>query len=258
MKPTKEAVARQFGRTSHAYASSATHAAGADLGMLVEMLDLRPDMAALDVATGAGHTALAVAPHVRSVIAIDLAPEMLARTRELAASRGLSNLRTAVMDVEALAFPDESFDMVTCRIAPHHFLEVELAVREIARVLRPGGQFGLEDSCSPPDPVLDRFINEVERLRDPTHVRLYTEAEWRAMLEAAGLRVRSVRPHRKTHAVDEWIERSGIDRAATERVYAAFAAAPPVARRHFDIRFADGRAVRFTDDKLILRADRAP
>src|SRR4029079_13525729 len=92
-----------------------------------------------------------------------------------------------VMDVEDLAFPDASFDGVTCRIAAHHFHNVDRAIAEIARVLRPGGRFVLEDSMSPHNPVLDRFLNGVETLRDPTHIRSYTEIEWRSLIDAAGL-----------------------------------------------------------------------
>jgi ubiquinone/menaquinone biosynthesis C-methylase UbiE len=258
MKPTKADVARQFGRMSHAYASSPEHARGTDLDILLQLLDLHPQMAVLDVATGAGHTAVAIAPYVARVMAIDLAPEMIEQVDVLAASRQLDNVRAIVMDGEALEFPDASFDIVTCRIAPHHFVDIDVALREIARVLRPGGQFGLEDSCAPADPALDRFLNDLEKLRDPTHVRSYTEAEWRAMLQAAGFEAPAIPVHcyRKTHSVGEWIERAGLDAATTEQVYAAFDAAPVGARQHFDLLYEDGRAVSFTDEKLILRVDR--
>lgn len=254
MAVTKDDVARQFGRTAEAYATSAGHAKGADLGLLVGLLAPDPEMRVLDVATGAGHTAAAIAPLVREVVATDLAPEMIERTRELAAARGLANLTALVMDVEALAFPDHSFDAVACRIAPHHFLDIQQALREMARVLRPGGQLALEDSCAPTDPALDRFINEVERRRDATHRRNYTEAEWRAMLDVAGLEVAHAALYRKTHDVADWIARAGIDQDAAERVYAAFAAAPPQARAYFALQCAGGRATSFTDDKLLLRA----
>lgn len=256
MTVTKDDVARQFGRTAEAYATSAGHAKGADLALLVGLLAPDPEMRVLDVATGAGHTAAAIAPHVREVVATDLAPQMIERTCELAAARGLSNLTAQVMDVEALDFPDHSFDAVTCRIAPHHFLDIQQAVREMARVLRPGGQFALEDSCAPADPVLDRFINGVERLRDATHQRSYSEAEWRAMLDAAGLEVTRAELYRKTHDVADWLARAAIDPDAAERVYAAFASAPPQARAYFALQFADERATSFTDDKLLLCAEK--
>lgn len=256
MTVTKDDVARQFGRMAHAYATSPGHAAGADLTLLVGLLDLRPEMTVLDVATGAGHTAAALAPHVREVVATDLAPQMIERTRALAASRGLANVRALVQDVEALDFPANSFDVVSCRIAPHHFLAIEKALGEIARVLRPGGQFALEDSCAPADSTLDAFINAVEKLRDGTHLRNYTEAEWRAMLGAAGFEIVRRETYRKTHDVAEWIERAGIDAATAEQVYAAFDAASPRAREYFALQFTDGRVVSFTDDKLLLRAEK--
>lgn len=257
MKPTKDDVARQFGRHAHAYATSPTHAGGGDLAILIGLLDLEPGMVALDVATGAGHTALALAPRVRQVVAADLTPEMLEEVRALARERGLTNVETCLADAEDLPFPDAAFDLVTCRIAPHHFLDIERAVAELARVLRPGGQIGLEDSVSPDDPDLDRFVNGIEKLRDPTHVRSYTEAEWRAMLQGAGLEVRQAELYRKQLEIAPWIERSGMDAGGAEQVYAAFSSADPAARRHFVIECEDGRAVSFTLDQLILRADSA-
>jgi ubiquinone/menaquinone biosynthesis C-methylase UbiE len=163
-----------------------------------------------------------------------------------------------VHDVEALGFADASFDAVTCRIAPHHFLDIKRAVREIARVLKPGGVFVLEDNVAPESKRFDAFVNDVEKRRDPTHVRSYTVAEWRAMLAEAGLPVQRVRHYRKTHDVADWIGRSGIDSATADSVYAAFSAADKVTRRHFRIGFDDtGRATTFTDDKVILRATKS-
>lgn len=252
----KEEVIRQFGGSAAAYASSPGHARGDDLAMLIDMLDLQPDMTALDIATGAGHTAAALAPHVRSVVAVDLTPEMIEQARALAASRGLDNVEARVMDAEALDLPDQSFDVVTARIAPHHFLDIRRAVREMARVLRPGGRLGLEDSCAPADPALDRFINHVDWLHDRTHVRSYTQAEWEGMLREAGLEVTATTLYRKRHTLKEWIERSRLDAAGEKELYAAFAAASEAAREYFDIEYEDGKAVRFSDEKLLLRAEK--
>src|SRR5207253_5895829 len=178
MKPTKSDVAHQFDRMSHAYARSSDHAHGDDLAVLLDYLRPQSEMRVLDLATGAGHTAAAVAPHVAEVVAIDIAPAMLERTRELAAARGLRNVITAMMDVEALEFEDASFDAVTCRIAPHHFLDIDRALAEVARVLRDGAAFVVEDSVVPDDRELDAFLNGVEAIRDPTHVRSLTSAGW--------------------------------------------------------------------------------
>jgi ubiquinone/menaquinone biosynthesis C-methylase UbiE len=255
MKPTKDAVANQFDRMSHAYAKSAGHASGDDLPMLVEFVEPRSDMRVLDVATGAGHTAAAIAPHVREVTAIDIAPSMLDRTRELAAVRGLTNLRVALMDVEALDFPAGSFDAVTCRIAPHHFIDIDTALREIARVLAAGGTFVVEDSIVPDDPLLDAYFNDLERIRDATHVRSLTLAQWRSKLEDAGLRIERSTIHRKRHDAADWIERAGLSEEGVRRVYAALGKAPAAAVEHFAIAYGEnGRATEFTDEKAIVRA----
>jgi ubiquinone/menaquinone biosynthesis C-methylase UbiE len=148
------------------------------------------------------------------------------------------------------------FDAVTCRIAAHHFLDCVKAVREMARVLKPGGRLVLEDNSIPADAELDRFLNGVECIRDVTHVRAYNEAEWRAMLAGAGLRVLHSQIHQKVHNVAHWLERAGLDEAGKQRVYAAMAAASPAARRHFEIVEEAGRPAFFTDDKLILMAEK--
>lgn len=257
MKPTKEEVARQFDRMSTAYARSEGHAGGDDLDLLVRLVAPAQDMRVLDVATGSGNTAVAIAPLVASVIAIDIAPSMLERTRELAARRGLTNLSTALMDAEALDFDDASFDVVTSRIAPHHFIDIGRAVREIARVLRPGGAFVVEDSVVPEDLELDSFLNGVEKMRDPTHVRSLNAREWTELLGSAGLTPTNSAVCSKPHDFAPWISRAGMDDAGAERVYAAFAAAPPAAVERFAIAYENGRAVRFTDEKIIIRAEKS-
>ena len=256
MKPTKEDVARQFDRMSHAYAQSGVHASGDDLATVVAFIEPQPYMRVLDVATGAGHTAAAIAPHVDEVVAVDIAPAMLARTRELAERRGLRNVQTALMDVETLAFDDASFDVVTCRIAPHHFLDLGRALAQIARVLRPNGAFVVEDSVVPEDPLLDRFLNDVEVIRDGTHVRSLTAREWTSELGRAGLTPVRTTMCPKAHDIADWIARAGLDAIGASRVYAAFEAAPAGAVAAFAIEFEGGRAVRFTDQKIVIRAER--
>ena len=256
MKPTKFDIVHQFGRMSHAYASSQSHAKGGDLNIVLAFLNPRPTMSVLDVATGAGHAAVKVAPYVKKVTAIDLTSEMIERARELAKSCGLNNVKMAVMDVERMKFPNSSFDGVTCRIAPHHFPDIYKALHEIARVLKPSAPHVLEDSCAPEDAELDRFINSIERLRDSTHVRSYTMSEWKAMLRSVGLWVNRFQIYRKTRAVEPWLERSGMDSEGRERVYKTFAEASEKARRYFEIKYKQNLAISFTDDKLIIRAEK--
>ena len=123
------------------------------------------------------------------VIAYDITPQMLAETARNAAERGLTNVAIRQGAAEHLPFADSSFDIVTVRHAPHHFADAAQAVREMARVAKPGGRVIIVDSRSPEDPALDREFNHIEKLRDPSHVRNYRPSEWRAMVTAAGLRI---------------------------------------------------------------------
>ncbi len=163
------------------------HHSGSDLDTLIEFAEPVSDDVVLDVATGAGHVALALAPLVSSVVATDLATGMVDKARERGTEAGVPNLECGIADAERLPLDDEPFDLVTCRIAPHHFVDINAAIGEAARVLRPGGRYVVVDSMSPDDPELDAFLDMVERRRDPTHVRSYRRDEWMRIIERAGL-----------------------------------------------------------------------
>jgi ubiquinone/menaquinone biosynthesis C-methylase UbiE len=164
----------------------------------------------LDIATGAGHTALAMAPHVGQVVASDLTPEMLDVARGLAKQRGVSNISFADAEAENLPFKDRSFDLVTCRIAPHHFADVPKFVSEAARVLRPGGLFGLVDNISPDDAGAADAYNALEKLRDPSHGRCLTVGEWLGLVERAGLTVRHCELLDKEMEFEAWTEQQKV------------------------------------------------
>lgn len=178
-------VQSQFGAAAAAYTTSPAHDDRDALARVVELTRPNPGDVALDIATGAGHTALALAAHVARVIAFDLTEEMLAETRRNAAARGLTNIRTRQGAAENLPFPDASFDIVTVRQAPHHFADVQSAIREMARVAKPGARIVIVDSTSPEDPALRSQWNRIEKLRDSSHVQNYTPSQWRAMLAGA-------------------------------------------------------------------------
>ncbi len=181
-------VAAQFGAAAGAYSTSLTHSDPSALARVIEIARPKPTDVALDIATGAGHTALALAPHVAQVTAYDLTEPMLAETARNAASRGLSNVTTRQGPAESLPFADASFDIVTVRQAPHHFADVRAAVREMARVARCAARVIIIDSASPEDDSLDRQWNYLEKLRDPSHVRNYRPSEWRTFVVEAGLK----------------------------------------------------------------------
>jgi ubiquinone/menaquinone biosynthesis C-methylase UbiE len=252
--PVKERVRAQFGSTAQAYVTSSGHAQGNDLERLVALAAPRPTDYALDVATGGGHTALALSRHVAHVTASDLTPTMLEAARAFLATQGATNVDYVIADAERLPFLAASFDLVTVRIAPHHYADLVVACQEMARVLRPGGRCVVIDNVAPEDPALDAFVNEVERRRDPSHVRCYTERQWRDALGAAGLRVAHTEQDRRTHDFADWTARSAMpeaERAALER---DMLAAPPAVRAHFALVARGGRLVSWTGDFLLVLA----
>lgn len=196
----------QFGANAQDYITSRPHAQGKSLDRLVALTAPQPGWRALDVATGAGHVAYAFAPHVARAWATDITEEMLAIVRTEAAKRGLANIRTAFAKAEALPFEDESFDLVTSRIAPHHFDSIAAFLSESRRVLKPGGVFALVDNVVPAGSVGD-YINAFERFRDPSHLRAWTMEEWREAIAAAGLAVTHEEQLPKTMEFASWAGR---------------------------------------------------
>jgi ubiquinone/menaquinone biosynthesis C-methylase UbiE len=185
---SKTLVQEQFGKTAASYLTSAPHAKGASLERLVELTKPQKTWRALDVATGGGHVAYTFAPHVERMWATDITQEMLDMVKAEAAKRGLANLRTAYAKAEALPFEDAYFDLVTCRIAPHHFDSIPEFLAEVHRVLKPGALLALVDNVVPAGSVGD-YINAFERFRDPSHLRAWTMQEWRDALAKAGFKI---------------------------------------------------------------------
>lgn len=203
---TKTLVQEQFGKTAAHYLTSKPHAKGKSLERLVELTAPGKDWHVLDIATGGGHVAYTFAPHVARVWATDITQEMLDQVKDEAARRGLANVRTTYAKAEALPFEDASFDLVTCRIAPHHFDSIPQFLAEVARVLKPGGTFALVDNVVPAGSVGD-YVNAFERLRDPSHLRAWTMQEWRDALKQAGLEAGHEEQIYKTMEFKSWAQR---------------------------------------------------
>jgi ubiquinone/menaquinone biosynthesis C-methylase UbiE len=254
----KDRVQAQFSAAAQSYVTSATHARGDDLQRLVELAQLRGDEHVLDIATGGGHTALAFAPHVRAVVASDLTPQMLAVAETFIRGQGVTNVSFERADAEALPFADASFDVVTARVAPHHFPNPQRFVQEAARVLRPGGRFLLDDNMAPEDAELDAFMNRFEQWRDPSHVRAHTISEWRGWIEQAGLAVEHVEPlSLKRYGFSEWTERMRLPPTERDALEAWLIAAPPHCAAFFAIDVTAGRVVSLSGAFGIIVARRA-
>jgi SAM-dependent methyltransferase len=170
---------------AEAFRESATHKEGPDLDLLVEWCEPGEGVQALDVATGGGHVARRLQEAGARVVSIDPAPGMQP---------------TVVAPAEHLPFADGSFDVVACRIAAHHFSDVRAAVHEMARVSR--DRVVVEDNV-----FMGEEVEQAEKLRDPTHVRCYSEDEWRALFVGAGLEVADERVFERRVEVEPWLAR---------------------------------------------------
>lgn len=202
----KTLVQEQFGKTSAHYLTSKPHALGKSLERLVALTSPQKNWRVLDVATGGGHVAYTFAPHVQRVWATDITQEMLDMVKGEAAKRGLANVRTTYAKAEALPFDDATLDLVTCRIAPHHFDSIPQFLAEVHRVLKPGGLAALVDNVVPAGSIGD-YINAFERLRDPSHLRAWTMDEWRDALKVAGLPPAHEEEIYKTMEFKSWAQR---------------------------------------------------
>ena len=205
---------------AQAYRDSPTHREGPDLDLLVEWCEPEEGMKALDVATGGGHVARRLLEEGATVVTLDPSPGMQA---------------DVVASAEHIPFADGSFDVVVSRIAPHHFTDVRAAVAEMARVSN--RLVVIEDTLYSSD-----RHEQAEKLRDPTHVRNYTEDEWREFLTEAGLEVEQSERFEKTHPLEAWLARTGCEGEEAERVKELLA----------DRMTEDGSA--WTDVKIVIRA----
>lgn len=185
MMKQQHLTAEQFGGTAGAYLTSTVHAQGAHLKRLTRLAASLGTPRALDLGCGAGHASFALARGGAQVTAADISPEMLAVVAAEAGRRGLAALRIHHGPAEALPFASASFDLVATRLSAHHWSDVRGALRDVHRVLKPGRTLIVIDVVAAEVPLLDTFLQAVEVLRDPAHVRDYRVSEWCAMLLAS-------------------------------------------------------------------------
>ena len=250
----KAQVQDYFSRTAEGYVASFLHRVGDDLLRLIELGEWDASQWALDIATGGGHTALAVAPHVGQVMVTDLTPRMLEKAREFILQQGITNAVFQVADAEQLPFADAAFESVTCRLAAHHFPNVAQFVREVARVLKAGGIFLLIDCMAPSDVQLDVFDNRVEKWRDPSHGRSCTPEEWQVFFQQAGLTIEHQEFFRTSHEFADWTARAQMPDTEKAQLQRFILKSDQRIQRYFEIkRAADGQLESFTNDFILLK-----
>jgi ubiquinone/menaquinone biosynthesis C-methylase UbiE len=187
-------VQQQFGTYAQNYVHSTVHSSSYSLDRLLDLLEVEPGHRALDVATGGGHVALGLAKRGADVIASDITPKMIGAARpfiteQLKKTLVAGDVSYAQLNAQALPYATGSLDRVTCRIAPHHFPNVEQFVREAARVVKRGGIVGVVDQIAPAnDRSAAEYLNAFERLRDPSHRWEHDQPDWESFFDLAGLR----------------------------------------------------------------------
>ena len=244
----KQKVEEVFGKNADKYVTSSSHAKGDDLPLLVEWLQPEKTWTVLDIATGGGHVAKTLAPHVATVFSTDLTRTMLENTAKHLRNN-FDNIEYVVADAEALPFLAETFGAAVCRIAPHHFPHPERFIAEVAKVLKTGGKFVLIDNVAPIDPELAEFMNTTERLRDRSHFRCLSKEEWSGLLQDNGMKELKSEDRRKTFDYPSWVARTAESEEQMSEVSRHLLGANQKAIDYFSINAKNGNVQNFTIDE---------
>jgi ubiquinone/menaquinone biosynthesis C-methylase UbiE len=250
----KRDVQQQFGKSADAYVRSPIHKEGKDLQTLLSLADLNGKESLLDIATGGGHTANAFAPYVKTVTAVDLTAEMLVAAEKFIRGNGHQNVSFVKGDAEDLPLQSESYDVVTCRIAPHHFPNINKFIEEAYRVLKSSGQLLLDDNVVPEDDEFDVFYNTIEKLRDYSHFRAWKKTEWLRMLEQSGFKIMEWHRFEKTFRYEPWCERMKLSTNEKEHLTNYMLGVSEKVKNKFNIVIENNHIVSFQGEAIILKA----
>jgi ubiquinone/menaquinone biosynthesis C-methylase UbiE len=244
LDPAQAASAAQFDRQSDRYGKTHILTDTSDVEAALRGIAVPLRGAALDVATGGGHTALCLARQGWKITAGDLAPRMLESAQKLFAEAGLT-LDTHLFPAEALPFPPQSFDLVSVRVAAHHFSSPAKFIAEVARVLRPGGHFVLIDGSVPEnDAETEAWLHRVEKWRDPSHGRFLSRAAWEQLVQETGLTVLRSELHAFKQPDLQWyFETAATPMGNRELILDAIRTAPQRVRRALQLGEEEGRIV---------------
>ena len=254
--PERRSAEEQFGEHAAKYRNSRTHVGGENLEIVERYVakDGRYYNYGVDIATGAGFTAFAIAPFTDTVVATDLTSQMLEQVKAIREERGVTNVERTRVAAEWLPFKDASLDLLTCRTAPHHFLDVSAWLSEVSRVLRPGGVFVLADTTSPEEPEVADWMNDVELRRDLSHIWNLSPSQWRTAVEKVGLEVTDWELCPVHLEFYDWTQRSGMPEADMLKLRNDFQSASPEVKAAFHIQPEANGEFWFYWDAVIIRA----
>lgn len=226
-------IASQYGERANDYVSSLVHSKGADLDFIERQVMNKGYNRVLDLGCGGGHVSYRIAPHVREVVACDVTKQMLDSVRKEAENRDLPNIQTIHASAEKLPFEDKYFDAAVCRFTTHHWSDVMAALREIKRVLLPSAPAIFVDVIAPASALNDTWLQTLELLRDISHVRDYSIAEWTSLLGKAGFSLNEIKTSRLRMEYKSWIARTKTSKERTEAIQSILKAAPAEVLTHF-------------------------
>ncbi|NPA15832.1 MAG: class I SAM-dependent methyltransferase [Deferribacteres bacterium] len=242
----RDRLIKRFSSKAHLYGVSSEHSATDDVDVAVEMVSPSKEDVYLDVASGTGHAFFRFCPYVGRAFALDLSLDMLSELKKVD-----PEALVVVADVHEMPFAFDTFTLISSRIAPHHFESLEKFFEEAHRILARGGRMVIIDSAVCDDEELKGFIEEAEKMRDPTHLRTLTFSQWRKLFsryfDVIGFKV-----VRKRHPFKEWLERSPVEDDAKRCVERLFRDASPGVKAYFEIEVKNGKVLSYTDDKVVI------
>ncbi|WP_036781257.1 class I SAM-dependent methyltransferase [Pontibacillus chungwhensis] len=246
----KRNVQEQFGKHANRYVTSTTHAKSEDLPMMVEWLQPQKTEKVLDIATGGGHVAHTLAPHVKRVVVSDLTKPMLQAAVNFLETH--DNIEAVVADAEELPFLDETFDIVICRIAAHHFPNPDRFIQEVGRVIKKGGAFVLIDNVSSEHREIADFYNSFEEKRDCSHQRALPISEWKALMNQFDLKIQKQSLRKKTLPYHEWVSRMIEDGNEREEIHQMMVGAEQEIKEYFQMEMKENRLLSFAIDEWMV------
>ena len=232
---------QMFGPQAGVYAASKVHISDDSLESVQKLTaptstnDGVPYRWAVDIGTGAGFTAFAMAEVSENVVASDITQPMLRQVKRLSGERGLPNVRLAQNAAESLPFADGSLDLITCRKAGHHFRDFEAALNEVQRTLRPGGSLVMADTVAPEDDTLAKWQNDVELRRDFSHVEDRKISGISQMLKDRGFEVAGWEDERVYLWFNDWVMRTKVPEEEAQALRREFQEASPELKEAFQV-----------------------